>query len=153
MMKKIVCFLLLFTSVSLFSVMLDEQNHFEGEIIRGNGYGRKIGFPTANIHFEDFPTFYKPGIYAGWARLHPEGSMHKAAMHMGPRPAISDEKISFEVHLLEFEDRDLYGQYLEFVPTHYLRSIDTFDESGLIEAIRKDCEEASKVLVEPPSSL
>src|SRR5204863_754806 len=54
----------------------------EGEVVRGDGRGRELGTPTANIVPD--PRFVVPGhgVYAAWAHGHP------AAVHVGVRPTL-----------------------------------------------------------------
>ena len=58
--------------------LLGRDHEVEGEVVRGDGRGRTIGVPTANLapSTELLPA---PGVYAGWAEL-PDGRRHLAAM-------------------------------------------------------------------------
>jgi riboflavin kinase / FMN adenylyltransferase len=83
-----------------------------GKIINGDGRGRSIGFPTANMetHGQIFPP---NGVYGVQARI---GALDKTAiqgvMNIGMVPTfLHEQRISVEVHLLDFHD-DIYGQEL-----------------------------------------
>lgn len=73
---------------------------YAGIVQKGGGYGRTLGFPTANIPVATDAS----GIFA--ARITCEGKEHSAAVY-------SDTKRNlFEAHLLDF-DGDLYGKEIE----------------------------------------
>lgn len=117
-----------------------------GEAVRGHGQGRTLGFPTANLDYLQ-GTLPEPGIYACWAQLTPERSWYQAVIHIGPRPAIHDPKPVFEIHLLGFPDRDLYGSFITCKNLTFLRGIKNFASlDELKSAIAADCEQARTIL-------
>ena len=109
------------------------QYKISGKVIKGDGYGRKIGFPTANLEFKenrdsDFPT---DGVYAGVGIL--DSKIYKAGIVIGP-----NEKI--EVHLIGYSG-DIYGKKVTIEINKFLREYKHFDtEKELIEQIKKDIE-------------
>ncbi len=118
-----------------------------GTIIRGDGRGRGIGFPTANLKLEREEQRPADGIYAVWAEL--ENKTHLAVAHVGPRPTFPDATATIEIHLLDFPDRDLYGQSLSVQFVKKLRDIARFSTvEKLVEAIQQDCIKARRVLQE-----
>jgi riboflavin kinase/FMN adenylyltransferase len=82
-----------------------------GEVIHGEGRGKKINFPTANIDYPKNKAIPPNGIYACWARLGNERFM--AATNIGLNPTFTPERKipSLEAYLLDF-DRDIYGETL-----------------------------------------
>ncbi len=117
-----------------------------GPVVRGDGRGKGIGVPTANIEYPREKIVPAKGIYAGWAHL--DGERHKAAISIGVNPTFTPEKQipSVEAYLLDF-DRDIYGKdlYIEFVAR--LRDELKFDSvDALVEQIWKDVEEARSIL-------
>ncbi|MBT4153490.1 MAG: hypothetical protein HOE53_02465 [Candidatus Magasanikbacteria bacterium] len=78
---------------------------FEGTVIHGDGRGKTLGFPTANIDIPVKKTGVSEGIYAGTARV--LGKEYKAAC------LINWKKNKVEVHLLDIDDIDLYGANME----------------------------------------
>lgn len=90
-----------------------------GTVLHGDGLGRTLGFPTANIDVRGLelpPT----GVYAAWARHN--GNLHAAAVNMGHRPTISSgSELRFECHILDASP-DLYGRELEVELVRRLRS-------------------------------
>ncbi len=57
----------------------------DGEVVRGDGRGRTIGIPTANLALRN-ETLPRPGVYAATARLLPEGGLRAAVVNLGRRP-------------------------------------------------------------------
>ncbi len=86
-----------------------------GRVVHGDGRGRQIGFPTANLEVWEQHAAPARGVYAAQARLNDD--CFPAAVNIGTRPTFSaSEQIYVEAHLLDFQG-DLYGQEiaLEFV--------------------------------------
>lgn len=103
-----------------------------GKVIRGDGYGKKIGFPTVNLELKkkekDFPA---DGVYAGTGIL--EGKVYKAGIVIGPNGKI-------EAHLIGY-DSDAYGKEVTLEINKFLREFKKFDiEKELINQIKKDIE-------------
>jgi len=95
------------------SVLADSFDHVattvEGIVVRGDGRGRQLGFPTANVDPLVTPDLPDDGVFAGWIELQ-GGDVHVAAISVGRRPTYyEDGALLIEAHLLDF-DGDLYGQ-------------------------------------------
>jgi riboflavin kinase/FMN adenylyltransferase len=118
-----------------------------GRVVRGDGRGRALGFPTANLVLPDAAKLLPlEGIYAVHADV--DGADHDAVLHLGPRPTYPGAAESIELHVLDF-DGDLYGMELGLTFCDRLRGIDRFDgPDALVEAIAADCAAAKRVLVE-----
>jgi len=107
----------------------------EGRVIHGHHRGRKLGFSTANLHWQ--AALIPPdGVYV--ARVEWRGNWYPALANIGTNPTFHDEKLAFEVHLLDFHRR-LYGQTLRVAFLKRLRPEMTFPSSkALIRQITKD---------------
>ena len=92
------------------STMLGRHYALIGEVVRGEGRGRQIGVPTANLSAWPEQIMPANGVYASWAKLDDEVCL--AATNVGRRPTFGGTGISIEPHLLDF-DRDIYGAQLE----------------------------------------
>ena len=124
----------------------------EGKVLKGDGYGRKLGFPTANL---DRKQFLKDkmdlplGIYAGVAFLHHINKIRKTANVIGPLDKKKAPKI--EAHILGFKGR-LYGKKLTLYPYKFLRPFEVFKtERLLIAQIKKDLKRVEKEVAAPVS--
>lgn len=117
-----------------------------GTVIRGDGRGRQLGFPTANLKLDREELRPADGIYAAWAEI--ENKIHPAVAHVGPRPTFPGATATIEVHLLDFPDRDLYDQFLKIHFVQKIRDIARFDSvEELVAAIQQDCATARRVLL------
>jgi len=77
--------------------------------VRGDGRGRLLGFPTANVDPSRVGQLPDDGVYAGWMELE-DGSLHIAAISIGRRPTYyAHGDLLLEAHLLDF-DGDIYGE-------------------------------------------
>ena len=101
-----------------------------GTVVAGDGLGKKLGFPTANLaaHNEQFPP---DGVYSVLVRLGPQ--IVPGVANIGSRPTVkTDGERLLEVHLIDF-DGDLYGQDIEAEFTRFLRPEKKFPD---IDALR-----------------
>jgi len=134
----------------------------EGKVIKGDGYGKKLGFPTANLDRKQFvkDKMELPiGVYAGVVFLHHINKIRKTAIVIGPldkrkphpndrsRPVGRVPKI--EAHILGFSGR-LYGKKLTLYLYKFLRPFEIFKtEKLLIAQIKKDVKRVEKEVATP----
>jgi riboflavin kinase/FMN adenylyltransferase len=120
------------------SKLLGGEYRLAGPVIHGDGRGRHIHIPTANIDYPKEKVIPANGIYACRAVVGAERFM--AATNIGFNPTFTPEKKipSLEAHLLDF-DRDLYGQEVKLEFVARLRDELKFDSVGaLLEQIYDD---------------
>lgn len=121
--------------------MMGRQYSIVAKVLKGDGLGRKLGFPTANL---DVGGLVLPpsGVYAVHVRT--GSTEHRGAMNIGARPTISDESggVRAEVYLLDFEG-DLYGQKIETTFVGRIRNEMKFSSTTELSAqISRDVAEA-----------
>lgn len=115
----------------------------KGTVIPGNAIGRKIGIPTANLDPEK-ELYPRSGVFA--VKVLFDGHYEKGVLNIGSNPTFPGKGFSLEVHILDFA-RELYGSQVEVIFVEKLRDEKKFDSpEQLVEQIRKDIEEARKVL-------
>jgi riboflavin kinase / FMN adenylyltransferase len=85
--------------------LLRRPPEVEGIVVRGDGRGRELGFPTANLDVPEGLLVPPDGVYAGWSRD------RRAAVSIGTNPHFDGVERRIEAHLLDF-DGDLYGERL-----------------------------------------
>ena len=127
-----------------------------GRVVRGDGRGRDLGFPTANLDVDTAEKLVPAsGIYA--VRAHTPGGTYGGALHLGPRPTFPGASSTIEVHLLDFEG-DLYGQEVRVDFVKRLREVLPFaGVPALVAQMKEDVAEARGVLggssarLDPPS--
>jgi riboflavin kinase/FMN adenylyltransferase len=99
-----------------------------GKVIKGDGYGKKIGFPTVNLEVGD-QKLPMAGVYTGKAIL--EGKGYRAGI-------VIDHNRKTEAHLLGYNG-DAYGQEVTLEIREFLREFKKFNtEKELIAQIEKD---------------
>jgi riboflavin kinase/FMN adenylyltransferase len=112
-----------------------------GTVVRGDGRGRALGYPTANLSFAYRPALPALGIYAGWA------IGQRALVSIGRRPTFHDDgAVVVEAHLLDW-DGDLYDTELRVEVTERLREERRFGSvEELVAQMREDEAAARTVL-------
>jgi riboflavin kinase/FMN adenylyltransferase len=80
-----------------------------GRVSHGDGRGRTLGFPTANLEPER-PLLLPRGVYA--CRADVDGGTHEAVVNVGVRPTFGDNALAIEAHLMDMA-ADLYGRSLQ----------------------------------------
>lgn len=106
-----------------------------GQIIRGDGVGQKLQFPTANV---DTTGIAVPpaGVYAAQAQVGADA--YRAAVNIGRRPTLKPNAngLVVEAHLLDF-NWDIYGWEIELTFLKKLRDEQKFPS---IDALRRQIE-------------
>jgi riboflavin kinase/FMN adenylyltransferase len=122
---------------------------FEGEVVRGEGRGQSLGFPTANVPVADGVVVPADGVYAGWlTRLDAPGATAlPAAVSVGTNPTFGGVGRTVEPYVLDRDDLDLYGApvAVEFVTR--LRGQERFDSvADLVAQMDRDVAETRRAL-------
>jgi len=111
-------------------------------IIHGDGRGRQIGFPTANLCETD-QLVPAEGVYAGCAVVGER--QHPCAISVGSSPTFSGKTSRVEAHLLDFDD-DIYGERIDVHFQCFLRPQQKYSSAdALIDQLRRDVEAARKI--------
>lgn len=108
-----------------------------GEVVRGDGLGTKMGFPTANMNVEN-ELIPMNGIYAGI--VHIDDKAYKCAVYIGERPTVNGSKVRrVEAHVFDYSG-NLYGKTIETEIVKLIRSDKKFQSfEELIKQIDIDC--------------
>jgi riboflavin kinase / FMN adenylyltransferase len=116
------------------AALLGRPPEVEGIVVHGDGRGRALGFPTANLDVPAGLLVPPDGVYAGWTRG------RRAAISIGTNPHFDGVDRRVEAHLLDFDD-DLYDQRLLVEIWTSLRGQRRFDSlDELVAAIGVDVE-------------
>jgi len=129
----------------------------EARVEHGDGRGRAMGFPTANMHLGHClaPAF---GIYAVRATIFDNdqvaggesGERRDGVASFGVRPMYAVQTPLMETHLFDF-DGDLYGRHLSVELVDYIRPELRFSGlPALIAQIADDCQAARGLLAQHP---
>ncbi|MDP1833281.1 MAG: riboflavin biosynthesis protein RibF [Geothrix sp.] len=102
-----------------------------GVVVEGDRRGHHLGFPTANLAWEQeqLPAF---GVYVTEALLPHHGGPYLGLTNVGEKPTFEGQRLTVETHLPGFEG-DLYGARLDLRFRHRLRGEVKF---GSVEELR-----------------
>ena len=107
-----------------------------GRVIRGDGMGRKLGFPTANIKLS--PSARPPrGVWRVLVKGTTVGE-RLGACNVGVRPTLGGVRLVVEVHIPGFKG-DLYGKTLTLEFLSAIRAEKKFPSlDALKDQIKRD---------------
>lgn len=115
-----------------------------GTVVHGDGRGRKLGFPTANLHVQENIMLPAQGVYLTQAVT--EDMQSWALTNIGRRPTFQKNELTVEIHLLE-QNKNLYQQELRVYFLHRLREEQTFGTAEeLVEQIHRDVQQARHLI-------
>jgi riboflavin kinase/FMN adenylyltransferase len=120
--------------------LLGHPYHIDGTVVRGDGRGRTIGVPTANL-CADNELLPPHGVYATLATI--EGLVRPSITNIGIRPTVDRSgRTSTETHIFGM-DRDLYGTVVRVGFVQRLRDERAFESLDALRAqITADCDRA-----------
>jgi riboflavin kinase/FMN adenylyltransferase len=129
--------LVLAGEVELAAHFLGAPFQMRGTVLRGDGRGKKLGYPTANLVGSDALVHPGHGVYAGLANDQP------AAISIGVRPTFTTGRGELiEAYLIDF-DGDLYGKQLTLKFLERLRGEKAFTSAAqLVEQMHEDVAQA-----------
>ncbi len=124
--------------------MLGRPFAMRSVVIHGDGRGRQIGFPTANLRSQERMMVPRDGVYAAMASW--EGEVWDAVVNVGVRPTFGVNQRTVEAHVIGF-DGDLYGRELTLSFVQRIREEKKFDSVvELSNQIARDREAARMLL-------
>jgi len=117
--------------------MLGRDFSVSGVVVRGEGRGRKIGVPTANLQMDADIIIPLRGVYITESVY--RGIAYKSVTNIGFNPTFKDEKdLTVETHLIDFAG-DLYGETIEVRFLGRIRDERKFSNvNDLIEQLKAD---------------
>lgn len=121
--------------------VLGRAPRYTGVVEHGAKRGRKLGFPTANLHWDERILVPADGVYAGWMIREVAGGQAflPAAISIGSNPQFSGVKRTIEAHVLGRSDLDLYGERVTLVFEKRLRGMAKFGSvDELLEQMDED---------------
>lgn len=124
-----------------------------GTVVHGDGRGRKLGYATANLAFDDPVALPPNGVFAVRVAWGGEGPLTPAhgrdgVASLGVRPTFGGGHRLLEAHLFEF-DGDLYGQRLRVEFVRRQRGEKRFSSvAALIRQMDRDAARARHILAQ-----
>ncbi len=118
--------------------MLGRRFCVEGPVVKGFQNGRKLGFPTANVCYDEAMAIPKEGVYAGITYVN--GKRLKSVINVGNNPTFGADKVTIESHILDYNE-NLYGEYIRVSFAKRLRGEIKFDSlAELKQQINEDAQ-------------
>lgn len=134
---------------------LGRPHRVEGVVVRGDGRGRVLGFPTANVAPPMHSAIPADGVYAAWFTVLGHGPVvgtvtpgerYQAAVSVGTNPTFSGRTRTVEAFVLDTE-ADLYGQHVAVDFIARIRGQEKFDSvDELVVQMGADTERARAIL-------
>ena len=134
---------------------LGRPHRVEGVVVRGDGRGKGLGYPTANVAPPMHSAIPADGVYAAWFTVLGHGSgtgsvvrgeRHLAAVSVGTNPTFSGRTRTVEAFVLD-TSADLYGQHVAVDFVARIRGQKKFASvDDLIEAMGRDTGKARTIL-------
>jgi riboflavin kinase/FMN adenylyltransferase len=116
-----------------------------GKVIRGDNWGKKLGFPTANIRIRK--NRIPDGVYAGYVRAtsnKQQATSYPAMLFFGTPETVGGRTYRGEAHLIGFKG-NLYGKWITMLPIKKLRSNRKFSS---VEALKSQMKRDLKQTVQ-----
>lgn len=129
------------------SQFLGRLFYLRGRVIQGDGRGRKLGFPTANLKVIT-PFVPKSGVYSTWSTI--KGKKYLSITNIGGRPTFEPfaKALHLEVFIFDF-NHEIYGEEVKLEFCDWIRAEKKFsNKEELIEQIKLDIMIAQKELLE-----
>ncbi len=117
-----------------------------GQVVSGDGRGRTLGFPTANLELKAEQALPSDGVYATIA--HVGHHLMPSVTNIGVRPTFEGSKHLVETYIFDYEG-DLLGQKFTIDLVDKIRDEKRFDTEEKLKAqISRDVEQARHILSE-----
>jgi riboflavin kinase/FMN adenylyltransferase len=118
---------------------LGRPHRLEGIVVRGDGRGHDLGYPTANLSTPRYAAVPADGVYSCWfTRSSAPDRRLPAAVSVGTNPTFSGRERTVEAFVLDV-DEDFYGQHVSLDFVAKLRDQVKFASSeGLVAQIDDD---------------
>jgi riboflavin kinase / FMN adenylyltransferase len=144
--------LLLQGDVERANELLGKPYRIVGDVVKGAGRGRKLGFPTINLKVEPEKLLPRFGVYAGKVSVaqsdktnfalptpHPPQHSFDAAAYIGQRPTFGETEPAVEAYLLDFNGVVPEGTKVTLELVAFIRPDQKFDSAdALIEQMNRD---------------
>ncbi|HZK23845.1 MAG TPA: bifunctional riboflavin kinase/FAD synthetase [Oscillospiraceae bacterium] len=130
------------------NLMLGYPYFLRGTVIHGDGRGRTLGFPTANLQLPAEVILPANGVYLTQVKL--KEVKYWALTNVGMRPTFKKDAVSVEVYLFDTE-KNLYDQELFVSFLQKIREEMSFtDVAALVAQIQADVRQAKNLICDLP---
>jgi riboflavin kinase/FMN adenylyltransferase len=125
--------------------LLGHPYNISGKVVKGMQLGRKLGFPTANIAYENNEKILpKNGVYFTLTKI--KNTEYVSITNIGIKPSVQESNcVSIETHILDF-NQSIYGQNISIIFIDRIRNEIKFNHiNDLIDQITKDVSTVRKL--------
>ncbi|MUT66402.1 bifunctional riboflavin kinase/FAD synthetase [Paenibacillus sp. NEAU-GSW1] len=132
-------------SIDVAAKLLGRPYELEGTVVHGDGRGRTIGFPTANIEMSERYVAPRLGVFAITAEV--AGKSYYGVLNHGMKPTFNKEEIRpvMEAHLFDFH-QSIYGESIRIRFHAFIRPEQKFGSvQELIAQIGNDAESVKRL--------
>ena len=132
-------------NMSKVSMMLGYKYFIKGEVIKGDGIGKKLDFPTANIKIQNEDKILpSDGVYAGYAIISDKKFI--GMINIGKRPTVEGKERRVEMNIFDYNDM-LYGKEMKISFIKRIRDERKFKNlDDLSKQLKKDKLETIKII-------
>lgn len=104
----------------------------EGKVIHGEHLASKLGYPSANIRYDDEKIKIPHGVY--YVQVEYENKIYNGVLNHGFAPTLNNEtELKTEVHLIDFNE-DIYGKNIKISFITKIREQMKFDNVDKLKA-------------------
>jgi riboflavin kinase/FMN adenylyltransferase len=107
----------------------------QGCVVAGDGRGKELGYPTANLEIDTTQSLLPDGVYA--TRTHIDDRVYKSVTNVGKRPTFNNGERTVETYILDYQG-ELYGREITIDFLEMLRGEKRF---GTVEELKKQIAE------------
>jgi len=136
-------------NVSEAADLLGRNFSLSGQVVQGDQRGRELGYPTANVEWDESLIVPADGVYAGFVNL--SGDRLPAAISVGTNPQFQGNTQRVEAYVLDRTDLDLYGMHIGVEFVELMRPQEVFDSvEDYLTQIAKDVAAIGRLLSSNP---
>lgn len=117
--------LLLTGQVTEAAELLGRNFILSGLVVKGDQRGRELGYPTANVEWDEGLIVPADGVYSGYIRV--AGDRLPAAISVGTNPQFAGNVQRVEAYVLNRTDLDLYGAQVGVEFADFIRPQEVFE--------------------------
>ena len=132
--------------VELVNELLGANFYCKGLVIKGEGRGKQIGIPTANINIDSRYIHPSPGVYITQIQI--GETVYNSVTNIGFRPTFGKNSLNIETHIFDF-NKEIYGEYIKVYFIKKIRNEIAFSSIDLlIEQIKADVLTSNRYFLE-----
>lgn len=129
--------------------LLGWKYELKGNVVKGDGLGKKIGYPTANIKpIDDCQIIPSNGVYNVDIKI--KDRIYNGMCNIGFRPTVNGTSNRIEVNIFSSESLSLYSKEITVIFKEYLRNEKNFssiDELKLqLDKDKKSCLKLNRMI-------